>query len=146
MPRPETDTPTLTEDEVRHRVESARVGRLGTTDPQGRPHLVPVCFALVDNVVYSAVDSKPKTTRRLQRVANIERDPRASLLVDHYDEDWTTVWWCFVTGRARVVYDGEDFDRGVTALVDKYEQYAGNPPAGPAVVLGIDELRGWYST
>ena len=122
------------------------MGRLGTTDPQGRPHLVPISFVLVGDVVYSAVDSKPKRTRRLQRVANIERDPHASLLVDHYDEDWTTVWWCFVTGRAHVVFEGEEFDHGVNALVDKYDQYAGNPPAGPVLVLEVDEWRGWYST
>ncbi len=124
----------------------ARVARLGTIDPQGRPHLVPISFALVGDVVYSAVDSKPKTTRRLQRLANIERDPRASLLVDHYDEDWTTVWWCFSTGRAHIVYDGEEFDRAVAALVEKYPQYSGLPPAGPAVVLEIEEWRGWHST
>lgn len=121
------------------------MARLGTIDPRGRPHLVPISFTLVDDVAYSAVDSKPKTTRRLQRVANIEREPRASLLVDHYDEDWTTVWWCFVTGRARVVYEGKEFDNAVRALADKYEQYEGNPPAGPAVVLEIDRWRGWYS-
>ena len=108
--------------------------------------MVPISFALVDNVAYSAVDSKPKTTRRLQRIANIERDPRASLLVDYYDEDWTTVWWCFATGRAHVVYEGDEFESAVSALVSKYEQYEGKPPAGPAIVLEIDEWRGWHST
>ncbi len=122
------------------------MARLGTIDPQGRPHVVPISFALVGDVVYFAVDSKPKTTRRLQRVANIERDPRATLLVDHYEDDWTKVWWCVITGRGHVVHEGSEFDRAVVALVEKYEQYQGKPPAGPAVVLEINEWRGWYST
>jgi PPOX class probable F420-dependent enzyme len=122
------------------------VARLGTIDAQGRPHLVPFSFALVGDVVYTAVDSKPKTKRRLQRVANIERDPRATLLVDHYEEDWTKVWWCVIRGLGHVVHEGAEFDRAVTALVEKYEQYRGQPPAGPVVVLEIEEWRGWYST
>ncbi len=125
---------------------AARVARLSTIDPHGRPHLVPISFALVGDFVYSAVDSKPKTTRRLQRVSNIEREPRASLLVDHYDEDWTKVWWCLIRARGHVVHEGAEFDRAVSALVDKYEQYRGKRPAGPAVVLDITEWKGWYSS
>jgi PPOX class probable F420-dependent enzyme len=127
-------------------VAESRVGRLGTIDPRGRPHLVPISFVLVDDVVYSAVDSKPKTTRRLQRVSNIEREPRASLLIDHYDEDWTKVWWCLIRGRGHVVHEGAEFDRAVSALAEKYEQYQGKPPPGPAVVLEVDEWRGWHSS
>ncbi|MEX2537514.1 MAG: TIGR03668 family PPOX class F420-dependent oxidoreductase [Actinomycetota bacterium] len=131
---------------MRKRVVAARVARLATTDPAGQPHLVPISFALAGDVVYSAVDSKPKRTRRLQRLANLEREPRATLLVDHYEEDWTRVWWCMLLGRGRVVSEGVEFERAVDALLDKYTQYEGNPPAGPAVVIEIHEWRGWFST
>jgi PPOX class probable F420-dependent enzyme len=115
-------------------------------DPSGQPHLIPISFAVMGDVVYSAVDSKPKLTRRLQRLANIELEPRTTLLIDHYDEDWTRVWWCMLRGRARVVSEGEEFERAVEALVEKYEQYEGKPPAGPAVVVDVESWRGWYST
>ena len=84
---------------AKQRVRDARVGRLGTVTPDGRPHLVPVCFALREETVYTAVDAKPKSTLALRRLANIEATPSASLLVDHYDEDWTHLWWVRVDGR-----------------------------------------------
>ena len=91
---------------MRDRVASARVGRLATVSPGGAPHIVPCCFALVDDVVYSAVDAKPKSTLALRRLDNLRVNPSTALLVDHYAEDWSTLWWVRVDGRGRVVDGG----------------------------------------
>src|SRR5205807_1831761 len=88
---------------IRDRVSAARVARLATVTPDGRPHLVPCCFALNEETVYSAVDAKPKTTLGLQRLANIAANPAVALLVDEYDEDWSTLWWVRLDGLGRVV-------------------------------------------
>src|SRR5215469_3927295 len=85
--------------EMRRRVVSARVGHLGTAAPM--PHVVPVCYALVGETAYTAVDHKPKRSTRLQRVANVEATGRACLLADEYDEDWTRLWWVRIDGPAR---------------------------------------------
>lgn len=121
----------------------ARVGRLATVRSDGTPHLVPICFAVVGNTVVSAVDEKPKTTRRLQRLANVEANPAVTLLVDHYDEEWSEVWWARVDGRARVVEDGPERNAAVAALRAKYEQYERVGIAGAAVVIDSDRWSGW---
>jgi PPOX class probable F420-dependent enzyme len=131
------------EQEVRRRVSRARVGRLATVRSDGTPHLVPICFAVVGNTVVSAVDEKPKTTRRLQRLANVEANPAVTLLVDHYDEEWSEVWWARVDGRARVVEDGPERNAAVAALRAKYEQYERVGIAGAAVVIDSDRWSGW---
>src|SRR5205814_1068673 len=82
----------------------ARAGRLGTVDPTYGVHLVPITFALVGDTILTAVDHKPKISRRLRRIANIERNHDVTVLVDHYEEDWTRLWWCRLAGTARVVY------------------------------------------
>jgi PPOX class probable F420-dependent enzyme len=131
------------EQEVRRRVSRARVGRLATVRGDGTPHLVPICFAVVGDTVVSAVDEKPKTTRRLQRLANVEANPAVTLLVDHYDEEWSEVWWARVDGRARVVEDGPERNAAVAALRAKYEQYERVGIAGAAVVIDSDRWSGW---
>jgi PPOX class probable F420-dependent enzyme len=128
---------------MRERVASARVARLATTTPAGRPHLVPVCFALVGDTVYSAVDGKPKSTRALQRLANLRADPAAALLIDHYDEDWTAVWWVRADATGRVLAAGAEQVRARAALGDKYEQYRRDPPAGPVIALDVVGWRAW---
>src|SRR5262249_59633715 len=107
---------------MRRRVAIARVGHLGTAGP--RPHVVPVCYVLGGDVVYSAVDHKPKRGTRLQRTANIEATGWGCLLVDEYHEDWTRLWWVRIDGSARVVDDADEASRAVDALVAKYPQYA----------------------
>jgi PPOX class probable F420-dependent enzyme len=127
---------------MRERVSAARVGRLATVSADGRPHAVPVCFALVGDVVYSAVDQKPKRSTRLRRIANVEATGRACLLVDEYDEDWSALWWVRLDGTARIV-DGDEARRAVVALVEKYRQYAERPPAGPVLALDLAQWNGW---
>jgi PPOX class probable F420-dependent enzyme len=132
-------------DEARCRelLASARVGRLVTVRPDGRPHVVACCFAVAGDRVWTAVDAKPKATPRLQRLANVRANPWASLLVDHYEEDWEALWWVRVDGRAAVLEGGDSRDAAVAALVAKYEQYAAAPPEGPVIVVAMDRVSGW---
>ena len=129
--------------ELRERVAAARVARLATVDAAGNPHLVPVCFALAGDVVYSAVDDKPKRTHDLARLANVRAHPVATLLVDHYDEDWSALWWVRMRGLARVVDAGEEHERAVALLRDKYPQYAAHRLDGPVLAVVVDEWRSW---
>lgn len=128
---------------MRERVALARVGRLATVTAAGRPHLVPCCFAVSDGVVYSAVDAKPKSTKKLRRLANLEANPAASLLVDHYAEDWTALWWVRLDGTGRVLEDGAEGEHALVLLTAKYEQYRNEPPSGPVVALDVTAWRAW---
>ena len=122
------------------RVSEARVARLATVGLDGQPHVVPIVFALDGDTLYSAVDEKPKRTRRLQRLRDIEANPRVEVLLDGYDEDWTRLWWVKLRGTARVV---DRHDRAVELLQTKYEQYRAEPPGGPFVVIEIDRRVNW---
>lgn len=129
---------------ARERFEQGEVARLATVTPDGRPHLVPVVFAVAGDVVWLVIDTKPKSGRRLQRLANIEADPRVSLLVDHYEEDWSAVWWVRADGVAAIV--GVDEPAGAAALATlaaKYPQYAVEPPPGPLVRIDVAGWRSW---
>jgi PPOX class probable F420-dependent enzyme len=133
---------------MRRRVTEARVARLATVTPDGGPHLVPVCYVLLAepsgaDVVYTAVDHKPKRSGRLQRIANIEATGRAGLLVDAYDEDWSRLWWIRLDGRGRVVTDPAEATRAVDALVAKYRQYADRRPDGPVIAVDVTRWSGW---
>lgn len=133
----------LRRDEARRRLAEARVGRLATTTPDGAPHVVACCFALLGERIYSAVDRKPKRSRRLQRVANVTANPRASLLVDHYDEDWSQLWWVRVDGVASVVGGGGERDAALAALAAKYAQYTAEPPDGAVIAVAAEHWRSW---
>lgn len=126
------------------RLSAARVGRLATVTPSGDPHIVPCCFALVDETVVTAVDAKPKSTHALRRLANVRAHPHASLLVDHYDDaDWSALWWVRVDGPARVITRGPDRDQAVDTLTAKYRQYRRSPPPGPVIAVEIATWRSW---
>ena len=92
----------MDEGQLRERVAEARVARIATVDEQGRAHLVPIVFVLDGDRLYSATDDGPRPAKRLP---NLARDPRATVLVDAYDEDWSTVWWVRLRGRGRAVTD-----------------------------------------
>jgi PPOX class probable F420-dependent enzyme len=132
--------------EMRERAREARVGRLATLGADGRPHLVPVCFALEEDTLYSAVDVKPKRSKRLQRLENIRRRPEVALIVDHYEEDWTRLWWVRLDGTARVLDDGPERQHGLELLGAKYEQYRAEPPTGPVIAVRIENWRGWSAS
>jgi PPOX class probable F420-dependent enzyme len=129
--------------EMRERVREARVGRLATLGADGRPHLVPICFALEGDTLYSAVDAKPKRSKRLKRIENIRLRPEVAVIVDHYEEDWTRLWWVRMDGTARVHDDWAERDRGLALLGAKYEQYRAEPPTGPVIAVLVERWRGW---
>jgi PPOX class probable F420-dependent enzyme len=127
-------------------LRAARVGHLATSSAGGLPLVVPVCFVVHDERIYSAVDLKPKRTRELRRVRNVRENPQASLVVDEYDEDWTKLRWVMVEGTARIV-DGPERERALAALVVKYRQYAAMDLVRTAGdVLAIDPARAQQAT
>ena len=117
----------------------ARIGRLATVTAAGRPHVVPVCFVLAGGRIFTAVDAKPKATRELARLANVRATGRASLLVDHYEDDWSELWWVRVDGNADVI----DSEKAIDALAEKYEQYRTDRPVGPVIAIVPDRWRSW---
>ena len=127
------------------RLAAARVARLATTDPDGRPHLVPIVFAVDGDTVYSAVDRKPKRSRTLRRIENARARPDVTILVDHYDDDWSRLWWIRLRGRARVLDGGDEREHALELLRDKYPQYRDQPPAGPVIAVEIEERSEWTS-
>lgn len=124
------------------------VARLATIAPDGFPHLVPVVFALTQDgpdVVYTAVDAKPKTTRRLRRLANIEDNPHVSVLVDHYADDWTQLWWVRIDGIAAVHDGGPVFDGAHRLLRAKYRQYQSVLLDGPVIAIAVRRWSSWHA-
>jgi PPOX class probable F420-dependent enzyme len=132
-------------EDLRDRVTRERVARLATTDPDGRPHLVPIVFVLVDDTLYTAVDEKPKRSRTLRRIENARERPDVTVLVDHYEDDWTRLWWVRLRGRARVLDEGDEAARALTALTAKYEQYREKAPGLPVLAVDLVDWRGWSS-
>ncbi|MGH9047751.1 MAG: TIGR03668 family PPOX class F420-dependent oxidoreductase [Acidimicrobiales bacterium] len=128
---------------ARQRVRDAAVGRLGTITAGRRPHLVPCCFVLRGETVYTAVDGKPKSTLALRRIDNLMADPNASLLVDHYEDDWLTLWWVRLDGTGRIVESANESDAAKRALVEKYPQYRELGIPGQVIALDIDTWRAW---
>jgi len=129
------------------RLTTARVGRLATADGDGVPHVVPVTFAVLGGTVVTVVDGKPKSTMRLKRLANIAANPAVALVVDHFDEDWSTLWWVRVDGMAHVLAEGPDHEAGVAALRAKYAQYReGVATDGPLVVIDVRRVTGWSAS
>jgi PPOX class probable F420-dependent enzyme len=128
------------------RVTAARVARLATTDPDGRPHLVPIVFALDGETLYSAVDRKPKRSTKLRRIENARARPDVTILVDHYEDDWSRLWWVRLRGRARVLDEGDERARALELLAEKYPQYRSEPPDGPVLAVDITDVRTWSSS
>jgi PPOX class probable F420-dependent enzyme len=134
----------LPADEARRRFAEGRVARMATVGADGRPHVVPVVFAVDGDVVLSIVDPKPKRSPQLKRLANIAVDPRVSLLVDRYEEDWRSLWWVRADGTASVEEEGPYRDRTIELLTAKYAQYREwTTPFGAAVVVGVDRWSSW---
>jgi len=133
----------MDEESCRARLAPARVGHLATVRPDGHPHVVVCCFALDDDRLWTAVDAKPKASARLQRLANVRAHPWASLLVDHYEEDWDALWWVRIDGPAAVLADGDEHKAALAALVAKYPQYGVAPPTGEVIAVEVERWRGW---
>ena len=122
----------MDEAEARARLAAAPVARLATVASDGRPRVVPFCFVIEGDVLHSAVDHKPKTTPRLRRLDDIANQPDVTVLVDHYDDDWSRLWWVTVRGRAEVVGDAQPASG---LLAAKYAQYRDRPPRDPSSAL-----------
>lgn len=131
---------------MRARVAAARVARLATVSMAGIPHLVPICFALVGDTVYTAVDHKPKRSPDLKRIDNAVATGRAALLVDDYTEDWTRLWWVRLDATAALVTDPALRSGGLDALAAKYPQYARRRPAGAVLHLDVTRWTAWAAT
>lgn len=136
----------MNHDEITGRLAGARSATLGTVDEHGRPHLVPIVFAHEDRRLYTAVDLKPKSTLRLKRLRNIESNPNVSVLVDHYEDDWSRLWWVRLDGTARVVRSGPALRKGLALLTAKYEVYTTQPPPGPVIEVRVENIRAWSAT
>ena len=133
--------------EARRRFAGARIARLATADAQGQPHVVPLVLVLQGDTVYSAVDGKPKRHKALRRLANVRLNPRVALLVDHYDDDWTALWWVRADGAARVLPpDDPEAARAVHLLAAKYPQYVAAPPTGEVLAVAVDRWVSWSAT
>jgi PPOX class probable F420-dependent enzyme len=129
--------------EARALFASAAVARLATVRPDGSPHLVPVCFALAGETIYTAVDHKPKSTADLARLRHIAGEPRVALLADRYDEDWSRLWWVRVDGDASVASSPDERERALAALIAAYPQYTASPPRGTVIAVRPRRFRGW---
>ena len=125
------------------RFASARVARLATIGPDG-PHVVPIVFAVEGDTIYHAVDHKPKRTTALKRLANLRADPRATVLADHYQEDWTLLWWARADGTARILEPGHE--RAMGLLSERYPQYRDRPPEGPVVAIDVHRWSDWTAS
>jgi PPOX class probable F420-dependent enzyme len=131
----------VTPEDARERFSAAKVARLATADAAGRPHLVPVVFAVQGDRVYSVVDAKPKRTGALRRLANVRENPAVALLVDHYDDDWSALWWVRADGHARVLRANHPEARhAVELLAQRYPQ---QQATGAVLAVDVDRWSGW---
>jgi PPOX class probable F420-dependent enzyme len=136
--------PALADEEARRRFTTARIAHLATVRSDGRPHVVPIVFAVDADVVYSVADPKPKRSLDLLRHRNISSHPAVSLLVDEYREPWEGIWWVRIDGSARVVTSGPERDTAIDLLRAKYPQYAEwTTPFGAATVITIQRWSSW---
>jgi len=125
--------------EVQSIVADARRATLGTLDSRGRPHLVPISFALRNGEIVSAIDHKPKSTTSLGRVANLTRDNNVTVLIDRYDEQWIRLGWVMVRGLARMDAPGS----ATGALSARYPQYRSFPPKGDVIAIAPVSITWW---
>ena len=134
---------------LRKILKTARVARLATTDAQGRPHIVPICFAYDGKVFYTAIDRKPKRVRasRLQRVKNIAAVSRVALLIDQYDEDWSRLWYVLIRGQAKLLAQSaqQERARAIRKLRAKYPQYSRDmlPDDAPVIRIRPRRITSW---
>ncbi|HTP15760.1 MAG TPA: TIGR03668 family PPOX class F420-dependent oxidoreductase [Streptosporangiaceae bacterium] len=136
----------ITVEDARRRLREARVARLATVASSGRPHIVPVTFAVAREHIYSAVDAKPKRTGDLQRLRNIRANPMVAVLADHYDDDWAALWWVRADGSAVIVTDPGELAGPIALLARRYPQYRQARPSGPVISVRVERWTGWAAS
>lgn len=133
----------MSPDEARSRFVEARMAHLATVSGDGAPHIVPITFAVEADRIYTAVDAKPKRGGPLRRFANVADNPRVSVLVDAYDDDWGRLWWARADGLASVLSTGAALDHALELLTARYPQYRSTALSGPSIVIRVDRWSGW---
>ena len=134
---------------LRKILKEARVARFATLDAKSGPHIVPICFAYDGELFYTAIDQKPKRVppERLTRLQNIRVAPRVALLIDHYDEDWTQLWYILIRGKAKLIPQSahQERTRVIRKLKAKYPQYAAGMLTNDAPIIRItpDRIASW---
>ncbi len=126
-------------------VATARVARLATADAAARPQVVPVCFVLSGDTIYSAIDLKPKrqAAENLRRLRNIIENPEVTVLVDRYSENWKRLAFVLLRGHASLARAGEA-QRAVRLLRRKYPQYRAMPLEGrPVIKVRLTSAFSW---
>src|SRR3954463_15610314 len=123
-------------------LEATPVAHLGLLDEQGRPRVQPITFARVGEALWSAIDDKPKRAVPA-RVRRLRADPRATITVDHYEEDWTRLAWVQAVGTITVVDADAD---ALAALQRRYPPYRERPPRGPFLRLQPTSVLCWSAT
>lgn len=124
-------------------IETVPVAVLATLRDDGSPHLVPIVFAVSRERIVTAIDAKRKRSNTQRRIQNIHADPRVSFLAQHYDDDWSRLWWVRIDGRAEVHYDGTEYTEALAALRRRYEQYAATALEGPVIVIDPVRFVSW---
>jgi PPOX class probable F420-dependent enzyme len=127
-------------------VQAHRVARLATVDGAGRPLVLPICYVLVEETLYSATDAKPKRVpvQRLKRIQNIRHNPHVALVIDDYGEDWTQLAYVILHGTAEILTGGLAFERAITALREKYPQYHPMPiQENPMIAVHLTRVVSW---
>ena len=119
------------------------VARLGTADAQGRPHVVVVTFVVEGDVIYKAVDQKPKSGINLKRLRNVSENASVSILADRYSDDWETQWWVRADVRAAILADQRQMAEPLRLLASRYWQYRQAPPTGPVLAVTVERWSGW---
>jgi PPOX class probable F420-dependent enzyme len=119
------------------------VARLGTADARGQPHLVVITFAVEGDVIYTAVDQKPKSGTNLKRLRNVDENPQVTVLADRYSDDWDALWWVRADGRAVVLRDQRSMAEPLRLLAGRYRQYRKAPPTGPVLAVTVERWSGW---
>lgn len=121
----------------------ARRGFLGTAGPDSGPHVVPVCFTWAGDVIWTAIDGKPKKGTELVRIKNLEANSFVALTVDRWDEDWARLAWLQARGRAHVLGATSESQKAIQALKSKYAQYQDTPLEGPVIRIDVEKWIGW---
>ena len=127
-------------------IRAGRVAHLATADAGGQPLVIPICFAFDGKEFYSPIDEKPKqiSPHKLKRLRNIAENPKVSLIVDRYDEDWQRLAYLLITGKARILLRGARHRRAVLLLREKYSQYERMAiDERPIIVITPIRIKNW---